>query len=104
MKVNITLYTIPQEACDSEKMNWEQAAKMLQEYLHKNLGNQISYHHTEFMDASWFEDIAAQEMMEKENLNFPFVLVNGELASTGKKINISKVLRKAQEIITKNES
>ena len=101
MKVNITLYTIPQEACDSQKMNWEQASKMLQEYLQKNLGNQISYHHIEFMGAAWFEDTNAQEIMEKEHLNFPFVMVNGELASTGNKINLTKVLRKAKEIITK---
>jgi hypothetical protein len=82
-------------------MNWEQVAKMLQKYLRKNLGDQIIFQHTEFMGTDWFEDTATQIIMEKENLNFPFVLVNGELASAGKKINISKVLRKAQVIIIK---
>ncbi len=103
MEINITLYTIPQEACDSKKMNWKQAAKMLQQYLNKNLDFKVNYRHIEFMDTAWFEDSNAQKMMETKKLNFPFVIVNNELACTGTKINLSKVLRKSQEIITKNK-
>ncbi len=99
MKANITLYTVPQEACDSRKMNWRQAGEMLRQHLHKTLGDQVNFWHTEFMSENWFNDIAAQELMEKENLNFPFVMINGELAFSGEKINISKVLRLAKAAI-----
>ncbi len=99
MKANITLYTVPQGACDSRKMNWVQAGEMLRQYLIKNLGDRVNFCHTEFMSENWFNDIAAQELMEKENLNFPFVVINGELAFSGKKINISKILRLAKAAI-----
>jgi disulfide oxidoreductase YuzD len=36
--------------------------------------------------------------MEKNELKFPFVTVNGELASTGDKIKLTQVIRKVQEI------
>jgi hypothetical protein len=101
MDLQIKLYTVPQEACDSKKMNWKEAGQMLQNHLSKKLGARYTFHHIEFMSAEWFDDTVAQELMEKEQLNFPFVLVNGALASSGEKIHLSQVLHKAEELITK---
>lgn len=97
MEIQIKLYTVPQEACDSKKMNWVEAGLMLKNHLSKKLASAHTFHHIEFMSAEWFEDTVAQELMEKEQLKFPFVLVNGVLASTGEKIHMSQVLRKAEE-------
>jgi hypothetical protein len=99
MKVKVTLYTIPQEACHSDKMNWAQAGEALRRHLDSKLGEQLVFQHTEFMSEQWFEDAAAQEAMAREGLNFPFVMVNGELASVGEKIHLSQVLRKARAAI-----
>lgn len=96
------LYTIPQEACDSEKMNWLQAGEVLRRHLYSKLGEQFVFLHIEFMSEHWFEDTAAQEAMEREDLNFPFVMVNGELACAGEKIHLSKVLRMAQTALEQN--
>lgn len=93
MAVSVILYTIPQEACDQKKMNWSQAGNLLMEKLIEKFGRKVEFHHTEFLTASWFEDLRAQQMMEQQTLNLPFVLVDGELASSGEKIMISQVLR-----------
>jgi disulfide oxidoreductase YuzD len=98
MEINVVLYTIPQAACDSGKMNWTDAGKMLKEQLSKNFGDSVSFDHCEFMTENWFADTHAQELMEKNELKFPFVTVNGELASTGDKIKLTQVIRKVQEI------
>ena len=98
MDIQIKLYTVPQEACDSKKMNWKEAGLMLRNHLSKKLTAAHTFRHIEFMSAEWFEDTVAQELMEKEQLNFPFVLVNGVLASSGEKIHLSQVLHKAEEI------
>jgi len=100
MDIQIKLYTVPQEACDSKKMNWKEAGLMLQTHLAKKLAATHRFQHIEFMSAEWFDDTIAQELMEKEQLNFPFVLVNGVLASTGEKIHLSQVLHKAEELST----
>jgi hypothetical protein len=98
MDIQIKLYTVPQEACDSKKMNWKEAGLMLQNHLSQKLAAAHTFQHIEFMSAEWFEDKVAQAMMEKEQLNFPFVLVNGVLASSGNKIHLSQVLHLAQEL------
>ncbi len=100
MDIQIKLYTVPQEACDSKKMNWKEAGLMLQSHLSKKLTAAHTFQHIEFMSAEWFEDTIAQELMEKEQLNFPFVLVNGVLASSGEKIHLSQVLHTAEELST----
>jgi hypothetical protein len=99
-KVIVQLYTVPQEACDSKKMNWTEAALLLQGQLHQKLGDQVDFRHVEFMTEGWFQDEAAQQLLEEGHLNFPFVLVDGELADAGAKINVSRVLRKAEQRLT----
>ena len=49
------------------------------------------------MSELWFADDNAQDLLEKGMVNFPFVLVNGEVACNEKKMNISKVRRFAEE-------
>lgn len=94
-KVSVTLYTISQEPCCMGKMNWTQAGQMLHQQLLARLGEQVDFRHTEFMSDQWFEDTHAQALMDKEALSLPFVLVDGELASIGDKIHISRVVRQA---------
>ncbi|MDZ7604670.1 MAG: hypothetical protein U5K79_03570 [Cyclobacteriaceae bacterium] len=52
------------------------------------------------MSEQWFENQKAQEMLENGEVNFPFVLVDGEIASADKKINISKINRAINELST----
>lgn len=90
-KINVTLYTIPQAACDSNKMNWNDVARFTKEKLKITFGEQINFEHIEFMNQKWFLDTQAQLLLEKEKVNFPFILVNGEIACADKKVNLSKI-------------
>lgn len=98
-KIIVRLYTVPSEACCLGKMDWAQAGKMLEQQLQSRLEGQADFSHIEFMTAQWFEDSHAQELMEKQNLTLPFVLVDGQLASSGDKINIGRVLRHARSLL-----
>ena len=92
----VELFTIPQAACDSGKANWIQVGQMVKDQLESKFGDAIEFKQTEFMSEQWFENKKAQEMLENGELNFPFVLVNGEIASADKKINVSKINRPIQ--------
>lgn len=94
--VLVELFTIPQAACDSGKANWQQIGEMVRKQLETKFGDAIDFKHIEFMSEQWFEYPKAQELLENGNLNFPFILVNGEIASADKKINVSKVLKAVQ--------
>jgi hypothetical protein len=100
--VTVVLYTIPQEACCFGKMTWSGAADMLKKQLHSKLGDSVRFRHVEFMTADWFADAHAQQLMESQNLTLPFVLIDGALASSGDKINISRVLRQAKAFLHPN--
>ncbi|HEY5589382.1 MAG TPA: hypothetical protein VIK55_00030 [Paludibacter sp.] len=96
MKQNVIiveLFTIPQAACDSGKANWTQVGEMIKRQLTNKFGEAISFSHIEFMSEQWFANPKASELLESGEINFPFVLVNGEIASADKKINVSKVTR-----------
>lgn len=95
--VRIEIFTIPQAACDSGKANWQQAAQMVSRQLEIKFGEAIYVKHIEFMSAKWFEHARAQKLLEKGEINFPFVLVNGEIACADKKINVPKIKRVVQE-------
>jgi len=92
----VELFTIPQAACDSGKANWIQVGEIVKSQLETRYGKLIEFKHVEFMSEQWFENQKAQEMLENGEVNFPFVLVDGEIASADKKINVSKVTREIQ--------
>jgi len=92
----VELFTIPQAACDSGKANWTQVGEMVKNQLITRFGDSINFRHIEFMSEQWFENQIAQEMLENGKVNFPFVLVDGEISCTDKKINVSKVIRAIQ--------
>lgn len=92
-KLRITLYTIPQAACDQKKMSWTDVASLLKNQMEHVFQNIVIFEHIEFMSVQWFEDETAQVLLEKGTVNFPFVLVNGEVACSEKKVNISKIRR-----------
>lgn len=93
--LNINLYTIPQEACPQGKMTWTEAALFLKNQMIQVYPDMV-FEHIEFMSSKWFNDEIAQRLLEEGKANFPFVTVNGEVASSEKKINISKVRRVAE--------
>lgn len=93
----VELFTIPQAACDSEKANWTQVGEMVKNQLDTKFGKSIEFKHVEFMSEQWFANPKASEVLESGEVNFPFVLVNGEIASADKKINVSKVTRAIQQ-------
>ena len=95
-KLHIVLYTIPQAACDQKKMSWNDVATLLKNQMEHVFQNIVVFEHIEFMSGQWFTDDNAQGLLEKELVNFPFVLVNGEVASSEKKVNISKIRRFAE--------
>lgn len=98
-KLHITLYTIPQAACDQKKMSWNDAASLLKNQMEYVFQNMVDFKHIEFMSDLWFADDNAQGLLEKGMVNFPFVLVNGEVACSEKKVNISKIRRFAESKI-----
>jgi hypothetical protein len=95
-KLHITLYTIPQAACDQKKMSWNDAALLLKNQMESVFQNMVDFKHIEFMSGQWFADDSAQALLENGMVNFPFVLVNGEVACSEKKVNISKIRRFAE--------
>ena len=98
-KLHITLYTIPQAACDQKKMSWSDVASLLKSQMEHIFQNVVVFEHIEFMSGQWFADAKAQSLLEKGTVNFPFVLVNGEVACSEKKVNISKIRRFAESKI-----
>lgn len=98
-KIKVTLYTVPQAACGSQQMSWSDVAGILEKQLLKNFNDQVDVEHVEFMEGSWFEDTHAQNILEKEGINLPFVLADGEVACAEKKVNISKVKKFVQNKI-----
>jgi hypothetical protein len=92
-KIHVALYTIPQAACDSKKMNWYDVASLVKNQISTAFGEAVSFEHIEFMDKGWFKSAEAQLLLEKGEVNFPFVLVNDEVACADKKVNLSKIRR-----------
>lgn len=92
----VELFTIPQAACDLGKANWTQTGEMVKNQLVTRFGKSLVFKHIEFMSEQWFENQKAQELLENGEVNFPFVLVDGEIASADKKINIPKVSKLIQ--------
>ncbi|MFN2396874.1 MAG: hypothetical protein ABR597_14435, partial [Bacteroidales bacterium] len=90
-KINVNLYTVPQAACGSGQMSWQDVAAMVNNQLQRSFNEQIAFEHVEFMNSRWFEDATAQELLDRGEVNFPFVLVDGEIASADKKVNIPKI-------------
>ena len=74
-------------------MTWHDVATLLKNNLEKSFSDRISFFHIEFMTKDWFAETRAQELLESKSLNFPFVLVNGEIACAEAKVNISKIRR-----------
>ena len=96
-RIIVELFTIPQAACDSGKANWTQVGEMIQRQLTIKFQDAISFSHIEFMSEQWFAHPKASELLESGEINFHFVLVDGEIASIDKKINVSKVTRAIQQ-------
>ena len=94
--VLVELFTIPQAACDSGKANWKQVAEIVKNQIASRFGEVFVFSHIEFMSEQWFKHLKAQEMLEKNEVIFPFVLVDSEIACADKKINVSKVNRAIQ--------
>jgi hypothetical protein len=90
-KINVEICTIPQAACDASKANWQQTAQMVSRQLKTKFGELVQVQHIEFMSPEWFQNEQAQKLLENGEVNFPFVLVNKEVACADKKINISKI-------------
>lgn len=95
------IFTIPQAACDSTKANWQQVVQMVTKQLKTKFGEVLQVKHIEFMSGEWFGHAVAQHLLERGEVNFPFVLVNGEIASADKKINISKITKSISNFLTK---
>jgi hypothetical protein len=100
-KIRVVLYTVPQAACSSGKIIWRDVAVMVKNQLNTAFPEKISFEHIEFMSDAWFDEsqVAAQALLETSRVNFPFVLVNGEVASADKKVNISAIRRLIQSLL-----
>jgi hypothetical protein len=91
--VQVILYTIPSAACNSGKMNWHDVALLMKNQLQTAFGEKASFTHKEFMSPEWFTDDKAQHLLSSGEVNFPFVLVDEEVACSETKVNVSKVRR-----------
>lgn len=95
--IRVVLYTIPQAACDSNKMNWQDVAKFIEKQVCSDFGESISFKHIEFMSKEWFSDLNPQTLLENGAVSFPFVLVNEEIACSEAKVNLSKIKRSIRQ-------
>lgn len=93
------IFTIPQAACDSSKANWQEVVQMISRQIEKKFGETVQVKHIEFMSGEWFNHSTAQQLLEKGEVNFPFVLVNGEIACADKKINVSKINKSINNLL-----
>lgn len=93
------IFTIPQVACNSTKVNWQQVVQTISRQLETKFGKTVQIKHIEFLSGEWFNHIIAQQLLEKSEVNFPFVLVNNELACADNKINIPKIIKKIEAIL-----
>lgn len=91
--INVTLYTVPQAACGTQQMSWQDVALMLKNQLERSIPGRHSFGHIEFMDNQWFEDYRAQELLERGEVSLPFVLVDGEIASADKVLHTFAIYR-----------
>lgn len=98
-QIKIEIYTIPQAACDASKANWQQTAQMVSRQLKTKFGESVQVKHIEFMSPDWFQNEAAQKFLESGEVNFPFVLAEGEIACAGNKINISRINKSILSIL-----
>ncbi|MEX2603314.1 MAG: hypothetical protein WD361_03885 [Gracilimonas sp.] len=94
------IFTIPQAACDSTKANWQQVAQMVSRQLETKFGEAVQAKHIEFMSGEWFNHSVAQQLLEKGEVNFPFVLVNCEIVCADKKINVSKISKSINNLLS----
>jgi hypothetical protein len=102
-KIRVVMFTIPQAACNSGKMNWHDVAAMVGKQLCTAFPEKVSYKHIEFMSEDWFSEsqATAQSLLESGKVELPFVLVNDQVASADKKVNISAVRRFIQSQLPK---
>ena len=98
-KLYITLYTIPQAACDQKKMKWTDVAALLKNQMEHIFHEALVFKHVEFVTDEWFADMNAQSLLENGTVNFHFVMINGEVVCSEKKVNISKIKRFAESKI-----
>jgi hypothetical protein len=100
-KIRVVLYTVPQVACSQGKIIWRDVAVMVKNQLNTAFPEKISFEHIEFMSDAWFDEsqAAAQMLLETSRVNFPFVLVNGQVASACTKVNISAIRRYIQSLL-----
>lgn len=89
--VHVVLYTLPQAACDSNKMSWYDVAALIKNQISAAFGDSVSFEHIEFMSKRWFDNTRVQILLKDGDVNFPFVMVNNELACVEKKVNLSKI-------------
>ena len=54
-QIHVVLYTIPQSACDSNKMSWQDVAGLVKNQVAAAFGDEVSFEHIEFMSPSWFD-------------------------------------------------
>jgi hypothetical protein len=52
-RLNVILYTIPHEACGSQKMSWYDVAGMVKNQLDHSFDDKIDFAHVEFMGPDW---------------------------------------------------
>lgn len=90
-QIHVVLYTVPQAACDSNKMSWYDVAAIVKNQITTVFGEKVSFEHIEFMTQGWFDNTQAQMLLEKGEVNFPFVTVNDEIACADKKVNLSRI-------------
>lgn len=98
-KIRVILFTLPQAACGANKVSWVDVAKMLHDNLEHSFPAIIEFRHIEFMSPEWFDDPQAQNLLELQHVQFPFILVNDEIACAEAKVNFSKVKKYISKII-----
>lgn len=98
--IQVVLYTVPQVACSPGKIIWKDVAVMVSNQLKSTFPDKICFKHIEFMSEPWFDESQAfaQSLLETGQVDFPFVLVDGKVASADKKVNISAIRRHIQSL------
>ena len=96
-KVSVKIFAMPLEGCDPGK-TWKAAYELLSKKLYSRYGNQIDLEFIEIFSPPSFQYNEVMSMVEKGQLQPPYIFVNERMISHGGKLS-DKVIREAVDAI-----
>jgi disulfide oxidoreductase YuzD len=98
--IRVTVIAVSAGAC-AGKPTWQSAASVLRTRLERRFGSSVSVEYVEFFSARCLEFESVMQGIAGESLRLPVVLVNGEVHSSGLKLNEGQLAREVQQLLNR---